>query len=260
MKFESISLLTWALNEEENIEDFFNKAILFLENLSEDYEIIFVNDGSTDSTGTKVKELSIKNPFIKYIENPKNLGVGHSMRLAIRSSTKEYVFWQTLDWSYDLSKISMLPGHHDLKEKYIYHGVRETNFTKMMLGIGKRSDNLWKGIISLVNFIVIKTLFFLPFHDVQNISFFPGNYLRGLEIWSSSSFTSPEILIRSYNNGMGFAEFPVEFIPRKFGTAKGTRIQSVMRSIFQIVQFRVIFRGSKTLRAQSRSKFKTYFS
>lgn len=257
MKFKSLSLLTWALNEEENIESFFNKSIALLEEISDEYEIIFVNDGSTDLTGTKVKEFVREYSFIKYIENPKNLGVGYSMRLAIKNSTKDYIFWQTLDWSYDLSKIITLPMYEDLDERYIFHGIRETSFTKMIIKISKRSDNLWKGFISIVNFAVIKILFLLPFHDVQNISFFPGNYLRELELWSSSSFTSPEILIRSYNSGMSFIEFPVEFIPRKFGVAKGTRIKSLLKSVLQILKFRILFKGSKTLRAESRSKFKT---
>ena len=258
MKFESISLLTWALNEEENVEDFFNKAIIFLDAISEDYEIIFVNDGSTDCTGNKVQKIALSNPRIKYFENPKNLGVGFSMRFAISCSTKKYVFWQTLDWSYDLSEIKSILTQQDINEQTIYHGARVKNFLTMFSGINKRSDNLWKGIISLVNFIIIKVLFRLPFHDVQNISFIPGNYIRSLDIYSSSSFISPEILIRSYNAGMRFIEFKVEFVPRRNGKAKGTRFRSVLKSIHQILQFRITHRGSKELRKLANSKFSSY--
>ena len=47
----SVSLLAWGYNEESLIEDFLKRAVELLENTVSDFEVVFVNDGSSDQTG-----------------------------------------------------------------------------------------------------------------------------------------------------------------------------------------------------------------
>lgn len=141
----SLSLVSWALNEEENIGDFLDNAINFCKNISNDYEIIIIDDGSTDRTFEIGKRRSELNSKIRIYQNGKNLGVGSSLKRAIQLASKNYVIWQTQDWSYDLTwfeKNAALFGDYD-----IIHGVR-----KIDISLTDRSDNKLKAIISFGNF------------------------------------------------------------------------------------------------------------
>jgi glycosyltransferase involved in cell wall biosynthesis len=104
----SVSLVTWAYNEELLVEGFLKRAFKLLEEIVEDFEVVFVNDGSTDRTGDILDRFSQHEPRLKVIHNEKNLNVGLSSRTAFQLASKEYLFWQTVDWSYDIKNLILL--------------------------------------------------------------------------------------------------------------------------------------------------------
>lgn len=231
-KISSISFLSWALNEEENAGDFYRRAIDFCGSIAHDYEIIVIDDGSTDRTLEILREFELKDTNLKILKNDKNLGVGASMRRAIENSSKEYLIWQTQDWSYDLAwfseNISML-GAFD-----VIHGVRKLSFS-----LKNRSDNRAKALVSLLNYSLIRLLFKVPFSDYQNVTLYKTKTVQSISLVSKSSFTSPELLLRTWLAGNRFLEVPVHFNPRKFGVAKGTKFRSILKSIGEILKYRV---------------------
>ena len=98
----TFSLVTYGLNEEKNIDIFIKKSINFLSQVSEDFEIIYLDDGSTDSSENIIKELQLKYNFIKFYKNEKNMGVGYCFNKVIKLTNKEFIVHQTVDWSYDI--------------------------------------------------------------------------------------------------------------------------------------------------------------
>jgi len=74
MEVKKISVVIPVYNEEENIEKLYEELKEVLENLKLDYEIIFVNDGSTDRTSQILDELAKKDPKVKVIHFRKNYG------------------------------------------------------------------------------------------------------------------------------------------------------------------------------------------
>lgn len=251
MKISSVSLLTWALNEEENVQEFIHKSLELLQDLTDDFEIIFINDGSTDATEEIVVQLMKQYPQIKYSSNGVNMGVGASMKKAISISQKDYLFWQTLDWSYDLNVFRTL--NIELNENTIIHGSRVKSLKEIFLKILSRSDNLWKGLISITNYLFIRVLFKLPFNDVQNVSIVPGDFARSTNLLSTSSFISPELLIRANASGKNFYEIFVPFVPRKNGIAKGTKFTSILKSIKDILWFKLY--SKKIVKVSGTSNF-----
>src|SRR4030042_3999723 len=106
LKFNrSVSLLSWAYNEEDSIGNFLERASSLMNSVVEDYEIILIDDGSIDRTYQIAKKFQEKNPRLKIFRNEKNLNVGISSQRAIQIASKEYLFWQTTDWSYDISNL-----------------------------------------------------------------------------------------------------------------------------------------------------------
>lgn len=247
-KFDrSVSLLCWAYNEEESIEEFIVRIYELLSKNIVDFEIVIVDDCSTDRTNEIIKKLQTKIPQIKLYRNEKNMNVGYSCRRAISCATKEYLFWQTIDWSYDISYLRIYLEL--LKEYDIVAGVRRKPVTetdrihKNFIGIfrlfginhiTKRSDNIKKAIVSIINYLLIRFLFRISLSDFQNVVFYPTKHLQSFSYEGKSSFVNPELLIKSHWLGKSIVEVPISFIPRKVGSAKGTRLKAIITSVIDV--------------------------
>jgi glycosyltransferase involved in cell wall biosynthesis len=238
----SVSLLAWGLNEEILLEDFLDRAFALLTECVEDFEVIFVDDGSTDQTPEILKAYAAKEPRLRVITNEVNLNIGQSSRRAIAAATKEIVFWQTVDWSYDIRNFRIfleLTKYFDVVQGVRPLPIRLLSYIPVLRSIYRvrtRSDNFRKAIVSLGNYYVLRTLFGVPFHDFQNITFYPTKLLQSVELTGDSSFINPECLLRTYERGTTYLEVPIPFIPRTAGVAKGTKLSSIWKSIRDILK------------------------
>lgn len=247
-KFEhSVSLLCWAYNEEDSIETYLEKATQLMESSVEDYEIVLIDDGSTDRTYEIAKAFQEKNPRLKIFRNERNLNVGVSSQRAIQKASKEFLFWQTIDWCYGISNLREFLEY--LKTFDIVQGVRRKPVavrSKLVKPIAavlklfgmkhltKRSDTMSKAIVSVVNYILIRILFRIPLSDFQNVTFYPTKWIQSIKLEAKSSFANPEGLIKSYWSGMSIKEVPINFLPRIKGNAQGTKLKSIMSSVKDI--------------------------
>ncbi len=240
-KFErGVTMLAWGYNEEELVADFLEKAIKLLDANISDWEIVFVNDGSTDRTGEILDKYAAKEKRIRAIHNERNLNVGQSCKRAIQNASKEYFFWQTVDWSYDIRDLRIyleLLNYYDIVQGIRPTPIRLLSYIPVLRSIYRvrsRSDNFQKAIVSLSNYYVLRILFGVNFHDFQNVVFYPTKLLHSFRLEGDSSFLAPECLLKSYASGARFLEVPIPFIPRSLGEAKGTKITSILRSIKDI--------------------------
>jgi glycosyltransferase involved in cell wall biosynthesis len=249
-KFDrSVSLLCWAYNEEDSIQGYLEKATQLMETTVEDYEIVLIDDGSTDETYEIAKAFQEKNSRLKIFKNERNLNVGISSQRAIQRASKEFLFWQTIDWCYDISNLRLFL--EDLKSYDIVQGVRrkpvdvKVKFFKPFVSILKlfgmkhltrRSDTVQKAIVSLINYLLIRLLFKVPLSDFQNVTFYPTRWIQSVKYEAKSSFANPEGLIKSYWNGMSIKEVPINFLPRSRGEAKGTSLKAIANSVKDILK------------------------
>lgn len=245
----SVSWLCWAYNEEELIEEYLYRANDLLNKTVCDYEIVVIDDCSTDRTNEIVNRLKQTIPQIRLIRNEKNLNVGLSSRKAIQSASKEYLLWQTIDWAYD---ITLFRVFLELLKSYdIVAGVRrapvivadQIRWMKPLLAlmtlfginhITRRSDTIYKAVVSLINYIMVRVLFRMPISDYQNIVFYPTRLVQSISYESRSSFANPEGLLKTYWQGANIVEVPISFIPRQKGEAKGTRLKAIFTSMTDI--------------------------
>lgn len=251
-KFErSVSWLCWAYNEEELIGDYLLRANELLQKTVVDYEIVVIDDCSTDRTNAIILELQERIPQIKLFRNEQNLNVGLSSIRAIQSASKEFLFWQTIDWAYD---IRMLREFLELLNEYdIVAGVRRApvvvadriSWVKPFLAFGhlfgikhltRRSDTVGKALVSLINYVLIRLLFRVRLSDYQNVVFYPTKLIQSIRYEARSSFANPEGLIKCHWRGASIVEVPISFIPRGAGEAKGTRFKAIFASITDILR------------------------
>jgi glycosyltransferase involved in cell wall biosynthesis len=227
----SLSMLGWALNEEESLGAYIDRAGAFLAALTDDYELILIDDGSTDRTWAIAQEYRRTCPWLKLYRQDRSRGSGYNAKRALSLATKDYVFWQTVDWSYDLRYLAKaLPR---LSEVDILQGVRTNALT--VESMVYRSDTAYKGVVSLVNYWLIRLLFRLPISDYQNVTVYPRQLIQSVSLESESSFTNPECLLKTWWRGATFLEVPVPFVRRQQGIGKGTRPRAVLTAIKDIV-------------------------
>ncbi len=87
----SVSVIVPALNEQVLIREVAREIIEQIEDRFSDYEIILVDDGSTDNTGRIMDAIAAANPRVRVIHNRPNLGFGRSFREGCKVATKEYI-------------------------------------------------------------------------------------------------------------------------------------------------------------------------
>lgn len=241
-KFDrGVSLLAWAYNEEEALPAFLERAQQLAESALADYELVLVDDGSTDRSPEILAAASRANPRIRVLTNERNLNIGYSAKRAFASARKEFLCWQTIDWSYDLSHLRIFL---ELLRKFdVVWGVRPTPerllshipILNSIYRVRSRSDTLRKAVVSLVNYYVVRLLYGIDFHDYQNIGFLPTALVQSFALQGNTSFLGPELLSRAYGRGLRFLEVPIPFLPRRAGQAKGTRLRTILRSAHDIL-------------------------
>lgn len=245
---KGVSLVCWAYNEEASIQEFLDAAVKLLNSSVKDYEIVLVDDGSTDSMYDIIKKFQESNPRLKIVKNERNMNVGESIVRAVRNASKEFMFWQTIDWSYDISDLRVFLEY--LKDYDIVQGVRrkpneiKVQFLKPFIALldlfgikhlSKRADTVPKAIVSVINYVTIRILFGVPLSDFQNVTIYSTKWIQSFDIEARSAFTNPECIIRSYWMGASIKEVPINFIPRKKGIAKGSKPSAIMKAATDIL-------------------------
>lgn len=227
----AISMLGWALNEEQNVAEYVQRAEVFLNAISDDFELVLIDDGSTDRTWAMMTELTQQRPWLKPLKNERNRGPGFCYRRGIAAASKQYFMAQTVDWAYDIDAFK--PFMSELQRYDVLQGVRPGQYS--LAALRKRSDSFYKGVVSLTNYTLIRLLFGLPFGDFQNVTICPTRLAQPLQLEAEGSFTNPEVMMKLYWSGASFLQVPVTFQKRGKGKGTGTRVGAIVQSIFDII-------------------------
>jgi glycosyltransferase involved in cell wall biosynthesis len=238
----SVSLVCYGYNEKESIADFFTRAVDLLESVASDYEIVFIDDCSTDSTWQIAQRFAAENSRIRIARNDQNRNIGYSFKRGVSLAQKEYLFWQTIDWSYDLTDLRIFV---ELLSYFgVVVGVRPVPIrllayipvVRSIYRVRTRSDNFTRAMVSLANYYVLRLLFGLNVHDFQNIQFHRTQTLQSFALRGESSFLGIEMMIRARSVGLDLIEVPIKFLPRTKGVSKGIRLLAIWKSCRDIAR------------------------
>src|SRR5437764_12260805 len=102
----SVSIVYPMFNEEENIERAVHFAEVVLTDMTSDYEVLIVNDASTDRSAEVAEALARANPYVKVFHHERNLKLGGALRTGFSNATKELVFYCDSDLPVDLTELN----------------------------------------------------------------------------------------------------------------------------------------------------------
>ena len=196
-----------AYNEEGNIETSVRSAVEVLSDLCSDYEILVVNDASTDRTGEIADALSREFPKVRVIHHPENRQLGGAMRTGFAEASKELVFYVDADNPVDLRDLGK--------------ALDLMNGTDIVIGYRQNRDETFKrALYSKIYNFLIRLMFGLRVKDV-NFSFklFRRKVLETITLQTASSFLDAEVLIAAKRAGFTMKEIGVKYYPREIGVS-----------------------------------------
>src|SRR5215831_8422203 len=107
-KAAGLSVFFPAYNDSGTIASMVIRAVQVASELTPDYEVIVVNDGSADATPEIIDELARTYPRVRAVHHPQNRGYGGALQTGFRSATKELIFYTDGDGQHDPAELSLL--------------------------------------------------------------------------------------------------------------------------------------------------------
>jgi glycosyltransferase involved in cell wall biosynthesis len=202
-----LSVVIPAYNEQSNLRETVIVVANKLDELKTSFEIVIVNDGSTDRTRPIAEELSNEDGRIRLINHPHNMGPGSGVFTGIEASRGEFVIFIPADLALDINEL----------HKYI------TASQTCDLVVGIRSDrrdySLFRKFVSIVNITLIKLLFGMKERQFNYIHMYRRAMLQRMNIESRGVFITAEIMIKARDLGYRLQEVDITYVPRTAGKA-----------------------------------------
>jgi glycosyltransferase involved in cell wall biosynthesis len=211
--FEKLSVFYPMWNEQDYIERALEFGARACKGLIErgdivDYELIVVDDKSTDRTGEIADRLASEDSRIRVIHHERNRKLGGSMKTGFAAATGDLVLYTDADLPFDMAE---LPRAVRLLREYDVDIISAYRFDRT-------GEGLLRGVYTWVYNGLIKALFGVKVRDI-NFAFklCRSRVFDHVELKSEGSFIDAELVIRSTRLGYEIMQMGVDYFPRTRG-------------------------------------------
>ena len=223
---QSLSIFFPMYNERANIERVIAKTEEVIPLLGlKDYEILIIDDGSSDESAEIVQKWSERNPHIRLVRHSRNMGYGAALRTGFTSGSCDAVFYTDCDLPHDLGDlIEVLPR---LQTADLVIGYRQ-----------KRSFTLRRWVYSRVYNLLMRQLFSIRARDV-NCSFklVSKQVLDRINLTAVTAFIDGQLLVEAARLGYSIVEVPVDYTPRHFGKSNFDSLQTAWLTLAEMIVY-----------------------
>lgn len=234
---KTLSIIIPCYNEEESLPLLFEKLSIFLPQFKEDYELIFVNDGSTDNTLKLIQEIFIpKFSNVEIVTYTQNKNLGGAVKEGIKKARMSYTCIIDGDCSYDPVDILKMMEHVDnyqVISASAHHPDAQFYFKlpwyRLMLS---------KGVVFLYDIVMFKHL--NSYTSIFRV--YETKLLQSLEIKYDSFVAMTEIIVKCILAKAVILDFPSDSKYRTFGVSKmklKNTILSHFKFLFEIILHRL---------------------
>ena len=224
-----------AYNDAGTIPSMVIGAVIVARRLTDDFEVVVVNDGSQDGTGEVLEELARMCPFLRVVEHPQNRGYGAALRTGFASATKEFVFYTDGDAQYDPRELAdlwaLMTPQVDLVNGYKI----------------SRSDPLHRIVIGRLYHHMVKLLFGLRVRDVDcDFRLMRRSIFERVHLEKNSGVICLELMKKVQDAGYRIVEAPVRHFHRAYGTSQFFNVRRIARTLLDILKLWVELVWRKT--------------
>lgn len=217
----SISIVLPAYNEEDNIDTAVGAARTACSPLTKRWEVIVVDDGSSDTTAARVGAIAAKDHRISLITFPENRGYGSALRAGFRAARGDLIFYTDSDLQFDM------------KELRYFLPLMET--ADVALGFRVyRYDTVLRCILSWIYNRMVRVLFRVKLRDVDcAFKLFRREVLEAIDLETVDFFVDTELVAKACKWNFRIVEKGVRHYPRAAGqtTVRASDIPRTLRTV-----------------------------
>lgn len=222
----TVSLVIPMFNEEENIEHAISCAVDALERHAGGFEIVVVDDASTDRSAELVRGLSEAEPRIRLVRHEVNRKLGATIRTGFAAARMDLVLYMDADLPFDPDTVG--------------RAISAMMVTRADLVAGYRLDRTTEGfkrtVYSYLYNSLIGFLFGWPHRDI-NFSFklMRRDVLEAIELRSEGSLIDAELIVKAKNLGFVIQQLGLDYFPRTRGRSTLSSPTVILKILRELV-------------------------
>ncbi len=219
----SISVFFPCYNDSGSIALMVKGAESVLRKVTSDWEIIVIDDGSSDESRKILTLLKKEVPNLRLVFHKKNKGYGGALKSGFRSASKELVFYTDGDGQYDVKELTkltaLLRGDIDVVQGY-----------KL-----KRNDPLIRKIVGPIYHLFVRTVFNIKVRDIDcDFRLIRNTALKSIRLHYNSGVICVELVKKLQKDGCKFIEVGVHHYPRLHGSSQFFNFKRVSKTLIEL--------------------------
>ncbi|HEX9189439.1 MAG TPA: glycosyltransferase family 2 protein [Vicinamibacteria bacterium] len=229
-----LSIFFPAYNDAGTIASLALVAHMSARELTDDYEVIVVEDGSPDHTGALLDEMARHFPWLKVVHHERNRGYGGALRSGFAAASKELVFYTDGDAQYDPREMARLWAAFT-------PGTDFVNGYKI-----SRNDPVHRIVIGRLYHFFVKVAFALRLRDVDcDFRLMRRSVFDKVTLTRSSGVICVELMKKVQDHGFRIAEVPVHHFHRSYGKSQFFNFPRVFRTLVDLTRlwWELVVRG-----------------
>jgi glycosyltransferase involved in cell wall biosynthesis len=217
-----LTIVLPAYNEEANIEAAVRRSRDVASRHCTDFEIVVVDDGSSDATAAIVTTLAADDPRIRLIKHEVNQGYGGALKSGFLAAKLDLVFFTDSDNQFDLDELGVFL---DLIQSVdVVAGYRI-----------KRRDPLFRRLSARAWNYLVRALFYVPVRDIDcAFKMFRREVFDGLQLDSVGAMVNTELMVKLGRSGYRVVEVGVHHLPRTAGKPQGATIKVIVTAFREL--------------------------
>jgi glycosyltransferase involved in cell wall biosynthesis len=217
-----VSIVLPAYNDARTISSMVYEADRVVRELTDDYEIIVVNDGSSDGTQDVLVNLAQQQPRLRLVQHARNRGYGGALRSGFRHAEKELIFYTDGDAQYDPSELKLLWAR--LSDGDLVQGYKIA-----------RHDPAYRIVIGVVYQYMIRIAFNLRIRDPDcDFRLIRRTVLEKIGLTRDSGAICVELVKKTDNAGFRIVEVPIQHHPRPHGSSQFFSFRHIATTLFDL--------------------------